>query len=215
MNSMYEKIMNLPLFKGIGKEQVSIFLEKTKIEFINYRENEQIIEEGQTEDNLLIVVKGEIKKTYQIKNSGLILSTIEKEGGMIGADNLFGIYRNIPCDAYAKSSVSIMSISKVQYINLLGMDCIYLFNYLNYLSSRSQHALCALLSIQNTIDGRIRLIDEILVSPMAISAELHGRETDLASYCGVTKEELEEWVSYSQLQTSINDQTGLISIHIK
>ena len=36
MMTMYERLMTLPIFKGVGTEQLSLFLEKTHLDFDNY-----------------------------------------------------------------------------------------------------------------------------------------------------------------------------------
>ena len=48
MATMYETIMNLPLLKGVSKELVSSFLEKTHVQFVNFNDGEKLIEEGET-----------------------------------------------------------------------------------------------------------------------------------------------------------------------
>lgn len=52
MTSMYDIIMFLPLFKGVTEEDVSFFLEKTRLVFDNYNAGDVIIDKGEVVERL-------------------------------------------------------------------------------------------------------------------------------------------------------------------
>jgi CRP-like cAMP-binding protein len=71
---------------------------------------------------------------------------------MIGANHLFGMDTELPYTATAIGDTSILCISKDNFVNLLGMDHIYLLNYLNYLSLHVQRAeFCQRISSKGTV----------------------------------------------------------------
>lgn len=139
MPTMYETIMNLPLFKGVSHDQVSSFLEKTHIKFSKYNPGEIIAERNDPVKTIKCIISGFTSIKYLITNDGR-LSLQETISGehIIGADRLFGMDTTYNSEICAINRVSIMEFNKDQYLNLLTTSPIYLLNYLNYLSYQAQ-----------------------------------------------------------------------------
>lgn len=138
MASMYVTIMDLPLFKGIGKEHVSNFLEKTNIEFTNFKSGETLYNQGDSCTHLMYIISGRVRFEHSQISKNCVLSEVLGSGTVVGADRLFGMNTTYRDTAIAETNVSMMRFGKSQYLNLLLSDEIYLFNYLNYLSLRAQ-----------------------------------------------------------------------------
>lgn len=139
-STMYDVIMDLPLFQGISREQVSAFLYKTHIEFTNYEDGVQIKAAGTPSDGLLYILTGTVEVEWQNKSGDISISFIAKPKELLGASNLFGMHRKQPYTFRAKGNVSLMKVSKDQYMTLLLQhnQPVYILNYLNYLSLRAQ-----------------------------------------------------------------------------
>lgn len=139
MATMYETIMNLPLFKGLSHEQVSAFLEKTHITFSKYSDNEKIVSAEDRADVVRCVISGKIRVAHRIgKENTLKITELQHNNNVLGADRLFGMDTTCGFEAYAVGNVSTMEFSKEQYMGLLSSGSIYLLNYLNFLSYRAQ-----------------------------------------------------------------------------
>lgn len=139
MATMYETIMNMPLFKGLSNEQVSSFLEKTHIRFTKYSDGEQILQADDRVTDVKCVISGRIVTRHILGDKETLVISEEQEGeNVLGADKLFGMSTTYGCDIYAIGQVSLMEFSKDQYLNLLKTDSIYLINYLNFISYRAQ-----------------------------------------------------------------------------
>ena len=139
MATMYETIMNLPLFKGLSHEQVSSFLEKTHIKFSKYSDGEKIVSAGERAREVKCIISGQVRLCHFIGNDNrLKLTELRKGNEMLGADRLFGMDTTYETDIYAVGNVSTMEFSKDQYQNLLNAGSIYLLNYLNSLSYGAQ-----------------------------------------------------------------------------
>ena len=137
MATMYETIMNLPLFKGLSHEQISAFLEKTNIQFSRYSDQDTIASASENVTELKCVISGTVKFIHKI-NASLTITEIEKTNIILGADKLFGMDTKYRYEAVAVGPVSTMVFSKQQYQNLLNAKSIFLLNYLNFLSYRAQ-----------------------------------------------------------------------------
>lgn len=141
---MYETIMALPLFKGVSKDLVSIFLEKTHVEFVNYTAGEDIIVKGESCDIVRFVITGSVKVRVTNHIGNLSITEHCHTGTVLAPEYLFGLDVTYPYDVKAIGDVSIMQFSKEQYINLLQSNTIYMLNYLNYLSYHSQRPIHAI-----------------------------------------------------------------------
>ncbi len=144
MATMYEIIMDLPLFKGVSKDHVSAFLEKTHLEFKNFHSGEQVVLNGEPTPEIGFVFTGRIRSVFLNDDGTLRIGETSGQGKVIGADVIYGIYRNPMYSMYALDNVSVMTFSKKQYVNLLYSDPIYMLNFFNYLSLRVQRPLVTL-----------------------------------------------------------------------
>lgn len=140
MASMYETIMDLPLFKGITHEQVSLFLERTHLHFLNYADGERVAGGVEPVNSITYILRGKVRVQYPLLEGDAIMSYTLGVGSVIGADHLFGLHRVLPFDVVAAGACSAVAISKEQYLALLPTDPIYLVNYVNYLSYFAQRA---------------------------------------------------------------------------
>lgn len=193
---MYEKIMELPLFKGISREQVSLFLEKTSVEFMNFQEGETIVKQGEQVRKIWFVIKGRIMKLFRFKYFSVVITEIEKAGNVIGAENLFGMATTYSQEIRAAEDVTIMGFSKEQYIKLLRTDGIYSLNFLNFLSARAQRPLKMLLSEEKTgLERNLNNIINIISNPFTEAIKFYGNREEIAGVLGVKVAELTQWVS--------------------
>lgn len=136
--SMYDMIMDLPLFKGVSRTHISDFLEKTALHFEKYTDGDIIVDYGDETDRLRFVIQGEVEIRYKVDGGRLILCGRSEHGTVIGADRMFGLVTDSIMEVKAVGTAGIMSLKKEDYITLLSTDNIYLLNYLNYLSMRAQ-----------------------------------------------------------------------------
>lgn len=149
MASMYETIMNFPLFKGVSAQQVSDFLEKTNVQFINFKDGDTIIEENEECSHVKFIVVGNARTFMQNYNKTLTISELRVAGTVFSPEYLYGMETRYPYKAIAVGPVSIMQFRKDEYMSLLQRNKIYLINYLNYLSLHSQRPIQSLRLINN------------------------------------------------------------------
>lgn len=150
--TMYDVIMDLPLFQGISRQQVSAFLEKTHVEFLRADIGDLILMANTISDTLMFVISGQVEICWQNTNKDLTLTFRQGSRSLIGATRLFGMDRNIPFSVTAIQPTSMLRIDKAQYLNLLQTQPVYLLNYLNYLSLRAQKPVDIL---KSQIDGSL------------------------------------------------------------
>lgn len=136
--TMYETIMDLPLFKGLGTDHISSFLEKTSIEFHRFSSGDIIVEGGAPVKTLRFLISGRIRCVLPVLHGRLTISSEFEGQDAIGVTRLFGMHPHHEATVTAVNNVGIMEFSKDKYVKLLRSDSIYLMNFANLLSLNVQ-----------------------------------------------------------------------------
>lgn len=194
MSTMYETIMELPLFKGIGEEQLSQLLEKTSVEFLKFEDGDLIAESSTQVNAIDFILSGRVRQTYKLENFQLWVDEILGKGAVLGALNLYGLDTTYSSDSIALGRVSVMRISKSDYMNILLSDRIYMLNFVNYLSAAAQKSKLFMKSIKTASIGRsLQTLAFTFASRAAETVMIAGEDEVMAQYCGVSLNEFEEW----------------------
>lgn len=141
MAEMHKILMDLPLFKGISREQAFMLMEKVHLEFVSYNPGEVLLDETGTVDALSFILTGKAQCSWRNRHGSMAIRYTLGPGSVIGAYHLFGMNRHPSVIPFALEKVSVMRVSKEQYLELLAQNRIYLLNVLNFLSYSAQRPL--------------------------------------------------------------------------
>ena len=192
MSTMYETIQGLPLFKGTTSEQISLFLEKTNVEFHNFAPSDIIITAGQQCSHIRFILSGIVKSCIKVAGGTATLCSLHGENTVFCPTCLFGLYTEYNRDVIALTEGSYMQIRKDQYFNLIQSDSIYLLNYINYISYRAQKSQLGLSCADKTnLEGWIKSITTGLLDRNALVATLLTTRQDLCNFLSLTAADLE------------------------
>ena len=74
MNTMYDILLQLPLFQGLSVKEFTSIIEKVKLDFGKYRTGELIVESGERCSNLVFLIRGvvEIISTSHTGNISIV-----------------------------------------------------------------------------------------------------------------------------------------------
>jgi CRP-like cAMP-binding protein len=153
---MYNKLKECVLFKGLTEEQlVTLFLG------INYAEKkfskDEVVAHGDDEcRSFLIVLEGSVKgEMVDFSGKTIKIEDIESPRALAPAF-LFGNNNRYPVTIVANNAVTIISISKESFVEMLMQNKTILTNYLNSIANRAQFLTNKIrfLSFQ-TIKGKI------------------------------------------------------------
>lgn len=136
--TMYEKLMALPIFKGISANTLSLFLEVTPLEFKNYRVGELLGAAGAECHGLKCLLSGEIDISYPLYNGLVQLVAHYGSGKILGLEHLYGMSNQYTGAIKATRPCSTAEMTKSQYFRIVEENKVCLINLLNYLSYRSQ-----------------------------------------------------------------------------
>lgn len=188
MNSMYEILMELPLFKGVSRYKLSEVVGTTKFHFLKYLADETVVNAGDPCTHIVFIISGKLRVTIANSNNRFKVSQTLEAPNVLSPEFLFGRAPFYPCSAVALEPTSILQISKADYTKILNTDEIFLFNFLNVLSRNAQKAVDGILAITTgSLEERIAFWIISLTQPGGTDIALTCKQRDLYSLFGVQR----------------------------
>lgn len=225
LNSMYENLMELPLFKGVSYNRISEIVGNTKLAFMKFLPGEKIVSAGDPCTRLMFVIGGKVRLAIRNSTDRFIVSQTLEAPSVISPDFLFGRNTLFPASVTAIDTVSIMQIDKNDFISIIRNDEVCLFNYLNFISTNAQKAIDGVLALTSgSLEERIAFWIIALTQRDAKEITLACRQRDLYSLFGVqrssfisTLDSMKErgLIDYGPNEIRVNSRSGLRSILLK
>lgn len=138
--TMYDTLLQLPLFQGLCKDDFTTIIEKVKFHFQHYKKNETIIKQGEACNHLTFLLNGEVASITTDSLQGYTLTETLQGPYIIEPFSLFGMNTNYVATYQSHTDVQILTIEKSFVYAELNNYEIFRLNYLNILSSRIQSA---------------------------------------------------------------------------
>ena len=139
METMFDTLLQLPLFQGLCHEDFTNILEKVKLHFTKHKAGDVIVKSGTPCDKLIFLLKGEISLQTTSKDGFLTFIEHVEAPYVIEPHALFGMNLSYVSSYVARTEAHSISISKSFVLsNLLKYD-IFRLNYMNIISNRAQN----------------------------------------------------------------------------
>lgn len=138
METMYDTLLQLPLFQGLGLKDFTAILGKVRFHFSKYKEGEVIIKKGDICSDLTFLLKGEVMSDSRDNENLYCYSEFFQAPYIIEPHSLFGMTTQYVSSYIAKSDVNIITIDKAYILTELCKYDIFLLNYMNIVTNRSQ-----------------------------------------------------------------------------
>lgn len=188
MDSMYEILMDLPLFKGVSYTKISEVIETTKFHFLKYTPGETIVTAGETCTHVKFIISGSARMIISNSTSRFKVSQTLNAPEVIAPSYLFGPNTHYPGTVTAIEPTGILQFSKNDYMKILNSDPIFLYNFLNILSMSAQKSVDGVLALTTgSLEERIALWIVALTQRDATDIVLSCRTRDLYSLFGVQR----------------------------
>lgn len=222
MDSMYEILKGLPLFHGASSERISDIVGKAKFHFLKYLAGERIISSGEPCTHVKLIISGEVRSTIANASERFKVSQTLASPNVIAPEFLFGLGTNYPCTVDAISDVSILQISKNDYITILNRDHVFLYNFLNILSMNAQKSVDGILALSSgNLEERIAFWIIALTQKSGTDIKITCKQRDLYSLFGVqrtsfiaTLESMKQrgMIDYSQNEIIVISRPDLVNL---
>lgn len=223
MNSMYQQLMQLPLFQGVSTEKITALVEKLPFHFLKFRNGEQIFAVGDACTHIKFIVSGQVRLEMPFSNLRVTMHQTISNPHVLAAEYLFGRETTYPYRAVSDGACGILQLLKSDYIKMINTDKVFLFNILNYLSSGSQRCLSTPLSVKDgSVNERLASLVDMLALTGATDVSFQYKQRDLCLLLGTQRTTLvstldklsdQGIVEYDSNEMKILDLQGLLSIN--
>lgn len=214
--------MGLPLFKGASYDRMQKTVGSCRFHFLKYLPGALIFNAGDPCDDIAFVLSGSVRIITDSHDGRFTVSQTIASQDVISAEFLFGRNTRYPGKVVAIDTVSILRISKSDYISIINSDPVFLFNYLNLLSMNAQKALEGILSVgSGGVAERIAYWVSALTQTRSTDIVLECSHRDLAALFGVPRTTLKNalddlkdkgLIDYTPTQIHALDRRGLIAL---
>lgn len=186
--SIYEILLQLPLFQGLGRNELTDIVSKVKMDFRKYEHDKTVIKADTPCTELVFLIRGELIAERETPNHSLTFSEKLPAPAVIGIENIFGISQHHTRTYKTNSDVQMLFIAKSYLIqNMLPYE-VCRFNFLNLLSASLQRQNKLLWDFPES--DLVRRFTQILKNNfLKPSGEKHikGKMVDWAEYMKVTR----------------------------
>ena len=222
MNSMYQQLMQLPLFQGVSTEKITALVEKLPFHFLKFADGERIFTAGDPCTHLKFIVSGQVRLETPFSNLRVVLSQVLVSPHVLAAEYLFGRETLYPYTAIADGSCGILQLLKSDYIKMVNSDKVFLFNILNDLSSGCQRSASSAMAVRDgSVTERLATLLDTLLVPGAADVEISYKQKDLCNLLGTQRTTLvatldrlsdEDIIEYDSGKLKLIDLPKLIQI---
>ncbi|MEI3055624.1 MAG: Crp/Fnr family transcriptional regulator [Phocaeicola plebeius] len=136
--TMYDKLLQLPLFQGMSKFDFTDILEKVKIHFNKYEPGSCLVRQDTPCNQLIFVLDGEVQIESKDRAHQYTIWETFKSPNVIEPYSLFGMRPYFTASYTAVTEVNTLNIDKSYILNELCRYEVFNLNYMNMLSNRSQ-----------------------------------------------------------------------------
>lgn len=211
--SMFETLLNLPLFQGLSRNDLTQILEKVKFRFRNLNQGDLLQEQGMPCKDLVFLMNGEVFVKTEIKDYEMTFYESLRSPLLLQPETLFGLHPLYTHSFIAKSPVTVMEIDKGIVLSDLFNYEIFRLNFFNVLCTYSQY--CASLlwkKSPETVEGVVsRFFLTHSVTPVGEKA-LRARVQDLAKYLSISRISLSKALNSLQQKGLIHFSRGLVKV---
>lgn len=138
MNTMFDTLLQLPLFQGLAQEDFTNILGKVKLDFTKHKAGEVIVKAGDTCSQLIFVLKGEVSSYTSSADASYSFTEYYQAPYVIEPQSLFGMNTSYVSTHTAQTETHTVSISKAFAMSELFRYDIFRLNYMNIISNRAQ-----------------------------------------------------------------------------
>lgn len=138
MNTMFNNLLQLPLFQGLTLEDLTSILGKVKLHFKKHKPGSVIAKAGESCNGFVFILNGEIASTTDAPDASYTITEHFAAPYLIEPQSLFGMKTVFISTHTALCETDTVSIDKAFILNELYKYEVFRINYTNILSNRAQ-----------------------------------------------------------------------------
>ena len=186
MDSMFDKLLQLPLFQGLTHEEFQRLIESFPFHFLKAADGERIATVGEPCSHLRFIVAGAVRFSTSSRVLRVAVEHTLDSPDVIAPDHLFGLDTRYPFDAWASGETALLQIKKLDFLDMLSHSHVLAINILNYLSRNAQSVKYQLMGMQNVrVAERLALIATLFTAQRSRDIKIVYRQRDLNHVLGL------------------------------
>ena len=138
MRSIFEKLLELPLFLGMSHNDLSQVVAQTKFGFHRVAKGKEVVQEGDPCEHIFFLVKGTLQVESQADDHSYRIIETMTAPDILQPERIFGLTQRYSKTFTAMTECQLMSINKSETLRLSEEHIIFQLNLLNIISTQSQ-----------------------------------------------------------------------------
>jgi cAMP-binding proteins - catabolite gene activator and regulatory subunit of cAMP-dependent protein kinases len=138
METMYDTLLQLPLFQGLAQEDFTCILGKVKLHFTKHKAGEILAKKDTACRQLIFILNGEIASSTSSNDNSYSIMEFFQAPYLIEPQSLFGMNTSYVSTYIAQTEVHTVTISKTFVMSDLFRYEIFRLNYMNIISNGAQ-----------------------------------------------------------------------------
>lgn len=135
---MYESLLCLPYFQGMGRDDITAILGKVTLEFRRYADGETIFSKGEKCEMFTILTQGKATATTAAPDGTFRITEEFSAPFTIEPYSIFGYDTTFQRNYNAKGACTVLTIDKQHIFGELSKHNIFTINLLNTISRKTQ-----------------------------------------------------------------------------
>lgn len=136
--NFFSRLLELPLFQGIGKSEFWKIAEKVRFDFQTYLEGDRIVEQDFPCTHLVFIINGQLHAVRESDRHNYVLHEWLPSPMVLQPASLFGLTTRYSRSYQADGEVQVLRVDKRAVCDVLFNYSTFRFNYLNLLSFQVQ-----------------------------------------------------------------------------
>ena len=212
--TMFERLLQLPLFQGMTTQEVSDVMSHVRLDFVNYHRGDEIVMQGESCKKLIYIISGEVMAEHKNADHSFTLTEQLPDLKVLEPYNLFGMYQTYSRTYTFTTEGSTLAIDKQVMLNQLLTNTIAKINLMNIVCNKYQQTQ-QLLSNYPDDSVRHKIVKFVLthsISPRG-QKNIQIKMTDLANIIHETRLNVSIVLNEMQEQGLITMQRGCFIIN--
>ena len=138
MDTMFDKLLLMPLFQGLMHNDLTYILEKVKLNFVRHDAGECLINKDSPCKQLVFIMRGKISFTTTADDGSFSITEFVEAPYVIEPYSILGRYTSYASTYRAETEVTVFNISKELVMQQLFRFDIFRLNYLNIITKHAQ-----------------------------------------------------------------------------
>ena len=135
---LHERLLELPLFQGMSRNDLEQIVASTKFRHLSYGKGKTVVNEGDVCDKIYFLLKGIVSATGYADDNGYSITEIMPAPEILQPERIFGLTQRYTRSFKTVTDCTFICLGKKETLELACNYEIFRLNMLNIICTRSQ-----------------------------------------------------------------------------